>query len=290
MMVAVFTPCESGKSEPADELETFSLLDLSAKAAVHSGSELIGQIAIVTGAAHGFGRAIALALARCGARVLAADVLREELQETAAMAPPGAVTAILCDVTSEQDISVLLEKAAVHGTVDILVSNAGGVLGQVGKPLEEVALCDWQSLFDINCTALFRLAQLVAPGMKRQGRGRIVSISSGAGLGVSLTGIQAYASSKAANIGLCRQLAHELGPHGISVNNVAPGFVRCNPASVRQWEGYSEERRRAILERVPLRRLGEPEDIAHAVLFLVGPGSSWVSGQCIAVDGGHHMR
>src|SRR5213076_99790 len=107
----------------------------------------------------------------------------------------------------------------------------------------------------------------VAPGMKAARAGRIVNISSGAGLGVSLTGIQAYASAKAAQIGLTRQLAHELGPWGITVNNIAPGFVRSNPATERQWESYGVEGQRALIERIALRRLGTPEDIANGVLF-----------------------
>src|SRR6185436_10886449 len=106
----------------------------------------------------------------------------------------------------------------------------GGVLGQVGRPLEAISADEWQALFDVNVTGALYCCQAVSPGMKAARRGRIVNISSGAGLGISLTGIQAYASAKAAQIGLTRQLAHELGPWGITVNNIAPGFVRSNPA------------------------------------------------------------
>jgi 3-oxoacyl-[acyl-carrier protein] reductase len=122
--------------------------------------------------------------------------------------------------------------------------------------------------------------------MKAARRGRIVTLSSGAGLGVSLTGIQAYASAKAAEIGLTRQLAHELGPWGITVNSVAPGFVRSNPSSERQWQSYGEAGQRAMVERIALRRLGTPADIAHAVLFLASDQAGWVSGQTLSVDGG----
>ena len=118
---------------------------------------------------------------------------------------------------------------AKPAAVDILVNNAGGVRGQVGRPLEEVSEADWQAILDVNLTGAFFCAQAVAPGMKRQRCGRIVNISSGAGLGVSLTGIQAYASAKAGQIGLTRQLAHELGPFGITVNNVAPGLRPLEP-------------------------------------------------------------
>jgi 3-oxoacyl-[acyl-carrier protein] reductase len=122
--------------------------------------------------------------------------------------------------------------------------------------------------------------------MKRAGYGRIVNISSGAGLGVSLTGIQAYASAKAGQIGLTRQLAHELGPFGITVNNVAPGFVLSNPTTERQWDSYGPEGQRALVGRIALRRLGTPADIAHAVLFLASDFAGWITGQALPVDGG----
>jgi 3-oxoacyl-[acyl-carrier protein] reductase len=103
---------------------------------------------------------------------------------------------------------------------------------------------------------------------------------------VSLTGIQAYASAKAGQIGLTRQLAHELGPFGITVNNVAPGFVRSNPTTERQWQSYGEEGQEALVERIALKRLGSPDDIAHAVLFLASDYAGWITGQVLPVDGG----
>jgi 3-oxoacyl-[acyl-carrier protein] reductase len=103
---------------------------------------------------------------------------------------------------------------------------------------------------------------------------------------VSLTGIQAYAAAKAAQIGLTRQLAHELGPWGITVNNIAPGFVRSNPTTERQWESYGAEGQRALVERIALRRLGTPEDIAYAVVFFASEYASWITGQVLPVDGG----
>jgi 3-oxoacyl-[acyl-carrier protein] reductase len=114
----------------------------------------------------------------------------------------------------------------------------------------------------------------------------IINISSGAGLGVSLTGIQAYASAKAAQIGLTRQLAHELGAWGITVNSVAPGFVCSNPASERQWHSYGPEGQKALINRIALKRLGRPEDIVYGVLFLASEYASWITGQVISIDGG----
>jgi 3-oxoacyl-[acyl-carrier protein] reductase len=122
--------------------------------------------------------------------------------------------------------------------------------------------------------------------MKAARGGRIVNISSGAGLGISLTGIQAYASAKAAQIGLTRQLAHELGPWGITVNNIAPGFVRCNAATERQWEAYGIEGQLALVERIALKRLGTPDDIANGVLFFASDDANYITGQVLSIDGG----
>jgi 3-oxoacyl-[acyl-carrier protein] reductase len=129
-------------------------------------------------------------------------------------------------------------------------------------------------------------AQAVAPGMKAARGGRIINISSGAGLGISLTGIQAYASAKAAQIGLTRQLAHELGPWGITVNNVAPGFVRSNATTERQWESYGAQGQRELIERIALKRLGTPDDIANGVLFFASDYAGWITGQVVSIDGG----
>jgi 3-oxoacyl-[acyl-carrier protein] reductase len=113
-----------------------------------------------------------------------------------------------------------------------------------------------------------------------------VNISSGAGLGVSLTGIQAYASAKAGQIGLTRQLAHELGAFGITVNNVAPGFVRSNPSTERQWDSYGPEGQEALIQKIALKRLGTSADIAHAVLFFASEYAGWITGQVLSVNGG----
>ncbi len=123
--------------------------------------------------------------------------------------------------------------------------------------------------------------------MKSRGYGRIVTISSGAGLGVSMTGIQAYASAKAAQLGLVRQLAHELGPFGITANAVAPGFLRTSPDYERQWASYGEEKQAAVINSIARRRLGKPEDIAAATLFLASDAADWITGQVLSVDGGH---
>ena len=251
--------------------------------------EFLGKTAIVTGAAHGFGRAIANAFAQKGARVWACDLLEDELLETRHL---SANTGALCntrvvDVRDKAAVDAFAAEAAeASGRVDILVNNAGGVLGQTGRPLESVTVEDWQSIFDVNVTGAFLFSQAVAPGMKAARDGRIINISSRAGLGISLTGIQAYASAKAAQIGLTRQLAHELGPWGITVNNIAPGFVRSNASTERQWESYGEEGQRALVEEIALKRLGSVNDIAYGVLFFASQGAAWITGQILSIDGG----
>lgn len=253
------------------------------------GQHFQGQTVIVTGAAQGFGRAIALAFAAGGAQVYACDVLEEALGATAALAEQAGTPLRVrrVDVTDHSAVQALVGEAArVTGRIDVLVNNAGGVLGQVGRPLEDISPQDWRAIFAVNVDGAFLFAQAAAPHMKRQGRGRIINISSGAGLGISLTGIQAYASAKAAQIGLTRQLAHELGEWGITVNNVAPGFVRSNPTTERQWQSYGEAGQQRLISTIALRRLGTAQDIAHAVLFFASEQAGWISGQVLSVDGG----
>lgn len=248
-----------------------------------------GRTAIVTGAAHGFGRAIALAFAHLGARVVGCDVLGDELADTARLAAEQGtrLDVRVVDVTDRQAVEAVVHAALeAYGRIDILVNDAGGVMGQVGRPLEQVSEHDWRAIFAVNLDGAFYCSQAVAPAMKAARYGRIVNISSGAGLGISLTGIQAYAAAKAGQIGLTRQLAHELGPWGITVNNVAPGFVRSNPTTEKQWQSYGEEGQRRLVEGIALKRLGSPQDIANGVLFFASEHAGWITGQTLAIDGG----
>jgi 3-oxoacyl-[acyl-carrier protein] reductase len=251
--------------------------------------DFTGRTAIVTGAAHGFGRAITQAFAERGAAVWAGDVVEDELHETAELCTGagGRCTVRALDVRDKTAIDRFVHDAAsATGRVDILVNNAGGVLGQVGRPLEAVSPEEWQAIFDVNVSGAFYCAQAVAPLMKSAAFGRIINISSGAGLGISLTGIQAYASAKAAQIGLTRQLAHELGPWGITVNNVAPGFVRSNPTTEKQWQAYGADKQQALINNIALKRLGTVDDIAAGVLFFASDHAGWVTGQVLSIDGG----
>ena len=228
---------------------------------------LAGKVALVTGTTQGIGRGIAEALTREGATVHGID------KDTVDVTDSAAVNAFVASI----------------GGADVLVNSAGGVRGQVGKPIEDVTDEQWRDVVESNLTGAFVCVRAVVPGMKERGWGRIVTISSGAGRSVSLTGIQAYASAKAAQIGFTRQMAHELGRFGITVNCVAPGFVLSNPTSIAQWESYGAEGQQKLLDAIPTRRLGTAEDIANGVRFFVSPDSSWISGQTLSVDGGHAL-
>jgi 3-oxoacyl-[acyl-carrier protein] reductase len=236
-----------------------------------------GKTAVVAGAARGIGRAIVRAFANDGASVVACDRLVAEIE------PGERVRALAVDVTDAASVDAVVAQAG--GRVDVLVYVAGGVLGQVPKPLEEVRPEDFAAIVDANLKGCFLFARAVAPGMKKAGGGRIVTISSRAGLATSLTGIQAYASAKHGQVGLVKQLAQELGPFGITVNSVAPGFMATSPDYERQWNSYSEEFRRSFADRIAMRRMGRPEDIADAVLFLASDRASWITGQILPVTG-----
>lgn len=223
------------------------------------------RVALVTGSGHGIGAAIIDALRADGLVVHGVDL------DT-------------LDVTDAEAVRAFVART---GDIDVLVNNAGGVCGQTHVPIEDVTDASWAAVVDANLTGTFHCTRAVVPGMKRRGWGRIVTISSGAGRTVSLTGVQAYASAKAGQIALTRQLAHELGRWGITVNSVAPGFVLSNPTTQRQWESYGPDGQAALVDGIAMRRLGRAEDIAHGVRFFVGDGASWVTGQTLSIDGGH---
>ena len=224
-------------------------------------------------------------MAAAGGIPYGADILADGVAE--AEAALGAGRARVLDVTEGDAWSAWVrEVTQAAGRIDGLVNCAGGVAGQVHQDVENVSDSDWQRIIAINLTGAFNGIRAVAPVLKAQGRGAIVNISSGAGRSASLTGIQAYTSAKAGQIGLTRQMAQELGPHGVRVNCVAPGFVRSNPTTERQWEAMGEAGQKALVGRVPLRRLGQASEIADMAVVFLSDLSRYVTGQVISVDGG----
>lgn len=246
--------------------------------------DLSGRVALVTGAAQGIGQAIALRLAEAGARVHVAD---RDADGVGSFARARGLPSQVFDVADRGAArAAVAEVVRAAGGLDVLVNAAGGVCGQVGRPIEEVDEGAWQAIFRANVDGAFWLAQAAAAPMRAAGGGRIVNIASGAGLRPSLTGIQAYTAAKHALVGLTRQLSQDLGPQGIAVNAVAPGFVRSNPATERQWQAYGPEGQARLVQSIHLRRLGTADDVAYAVTFLAGPQAGWISGQVLSVDGG----
>jgi len=245
---------------------------------------MTARTALVTGVVGGIGAAIATRLAADGAKVIVTDLPGDALAEAAEkldlpvagadLGDPAEVRAMTQQITDD------------FGAPDILVNAAGGVRNQVGTPLEDVDPKAWHSIFAINVDATLYLAQAVVPAMKTAGWGRIVTISSGAGLRPSLTGIHAYTAAKHALVGLTRQLSLELGQHGITVNSIAPGFILSNPASCRQWDAFGPEGQAQLMNRIHTRRLGTSEDIAAASAFLTSQEAGWITGQVLSVDGG----
>lgn len=246
--------------------------------------DLSGRVALVTGAAQGIGQAIARRLADCGARVHLADI---DARAAAGFADERGWPLHVLDIADRAAAHAAAAAVVRHsGRLDILVNGAGGVRGQVGRPIEAVTEADWSAIFDANIHGAFWMAQACAPAMQAQGCGRMIHIASGAGLRPSLTGIQAYTAAKHALIGLAKQLSQDLGPHGITSNAIAPGFILSNPTTQRQWEAYGADGQARLLQSIHTRRLGSPDDIAATAAFLASDHAAWLTGQVISVDGG----
>ncbi|OCW57184.1 short-chain dehydrogenase [Hoeflea olei] len=238
-----------------------------------------GKTVLVTGAARGIGAAIATEFLSAGAEVIAADILEDAL-EALAGAHPGLKTESI-DLGESDTVKERFGAIAP----DIVVTAAGGVRGQAAKPLEEVTDEEWRAIYDGNVMSTLNVMRAVVPAMKARRSGRFITISSGAGLKPSLTGIQSYCSAKHGLIGLTRQMALELGPFGITVNSVAPGFLRTSPDYERQWASYGAEGQQRMLSGIAMRRLGEPGDIAAACAFLASDRASFITGQVLPVTG-----
>ena len=244
------------------------------------------QTVLVTGAVQGIGRGIVHAFSALGAQVHAVDIEVDGLAsgvDNAALKQGGSIETHLVDVTDSRAVNALIDQV---GAVNIAVHAAGGIRSRRKTSIETVSDEDWKMIQAVNVDGAFHVARAVTPSMKEAGKGRIVIISSRAGLGVSLTGIQSYGTAKAAQIGLVRQLGAELGQYGITVNSVAPGFMPTSPDYIKQWDSYGPDGQSALVNNIAMRRVGRPEDIANAVLFLASDYAGWITGQTLPVTGG----
>ena len=238
------------------------------------------RVAIVTGAGAGIGLAIAELFASAGAKVVVSD-LHEVAAEAAAeqiRQAGGQAIAARCNVLDDGDLERLVASAVeAFGAVSILVNNAGG-----GGPKPfDMPMSDFVRAYELNVFSVFRLAQLCAPHMEQAGGGSIINISSMAGENKNFR-MASYGSSKAAENHLTRNIAFDLGPKGIRVNAIAPGATKT--AALKSV--LNPEIEKAMLKHTPLGRLGEPDDMAYAALFVASPASAWISGQVITVSGG----
>jgi NAD(P)-dependent dehydrogenase (short-subunit alcohol dehydrogenase family) len=239
-----------------------------------------GKVAVVTGAAQGIGRAIAEGLAAAGARIVVADL---QGAEAAAASFPNGV-GITADVASEADVQRLVDEVVDRcGTIDILVNNAGLYAALEMRPFEQIPLDEWRRVMDVNVASMFLVCRAVVPVMREHGGGKIVNISSGTPFrGVPF--LLHYVTSKGAIVAFTRALAKELGKDNVLVNCVAPGFTMS--AGVEAHPEVIEKLRNVSVSARTIQRDQLPQDVVGAVVFLCGPGSDFITGQSIVIDGG----
>jgi 3-oxoacyl-[acyl-carrier protein] reductase len=244
---------------------------------------LDGKVALVTGASRGLGRATALLFAQEGAAIVVNYAARRDEAERVTDAireSGGEALAIQADVADGSDVTEMARQALDRfGRIDILVNNAGIHRPGTGLTTSEE---DLNSLFAVNVGGVLHCVQAVVPGMIERGYGRLVNIASVAGLITGAANNTPYAASKAAVIALTKRLALELGPNGITVNAICPGFIRTDMALRED----AEQRTAAFAAKAVLGRVGEPGDIAAAALFLASDEASFITGQVLTVDGG----
>jgi 3-oxoacyl-[acyl-carrier protein] reductase len=251
---------------------------------------LDGKVALITAAGRGIGLTTALALAEQGADVAIND-LDPELASiaTAQVLEKGRrALSLPADATDEEQAGAMVDRAAAElGRIDCLINNVGGSTGS-GKPLEDLTLAEWEQVQRLNVTAMFLCTRAALPHLKVRG-GRIVNISSLAGVSRSILGGAAYAAAKAAVIGFTRHLSGELGRYNITVNAIAPGLTITDRA-LHAFLEQPAERQREVLARVPLGRPGQPEDQAAAIAYLCSDEAGYITGATLDINGGINVR
>jgi 3-oxoacyl-[acyl-carrier protein] reductase len=245
--------------------------------------DLSGQVALVTGASRGIGRAIAMVLARAGARVALVARTDTQLQDVAAEIEaegiaPGTVRAFPTDVADQAQVAATTQAIVEHwGRLDILVNNAG--LIDFG-PLEKIEPEGWNQVIAANLTGPYLCSRAVAPIMQQQGSGRIVNITSVSAQTGGVSGGVNYTASKGGLAAMTKTLSRDLAAAGVTVNAISPGQIDADPNLL------TDEQRAHVTGLIPLGRLGEPEEIAYAALFLVSPMAAYITGTTIDVNGG----
>lgn len=253
------------------------------------------KIAVVTGAGSGIGEAVCKMMASLGAKVAvtnrsieSAERVVREINDSG-----GEAIALTADVSSKESVEKMIaEVVNKWGDIDILVGNAGGTSGaRSANFIEEVFDEDFDMIVKRNLYGAFYLCRAVAPAMRKRRKGRIIIISSTAGRMFSRTeyGRLQYASSKAAQLGFVRQLAHEMGPYNVTVNSVAPGVISTSERLEKAWNEHTEEEKQEFLKTVPMGRRGESDEVAAAIVFLASDEASYITGHCIDVNGGRFM-
>ena len=249
-----------------------------------------GKVALISAAGAGIGRATAMIIAREGGTVVGVDVEPAALDRLTSdvVAAGGRVLALRADALDAASVEAAVQRAVeAHGRIDILVNGVGGstVVSRPAALLDELTLEEWQKLLHFNLTGTFLFSHAVIPVMKRQRSGKIVNLASIAGRGLSRESSSAYATAKGGIIALTRKLAFELGPHGITVNAIAPSLTlseRIRP----HWERRSAEGQAAEIKRTPLGRVATPDDQARVICFLASADADFVTGVTIDVTGG----
>ena len=250
------------------------------------GVELTDRVAIVTGAAQGIGEATAKKLAERGAIVVGLDKQGDPLEKVMAGIPKG--VAMVVDVAdAEADQRAVKEIQQRFGRIEILINVAGGTLG-AARGVDDLTVADWHKVMDLNLHAPFYMSLAVAPIMKAQRCGRIITVGSGAGRSHSRSRIIPYAAAKAGVHGLMRQLAVELAPFNVLCNVVAPGLV-LSPHGVADWARRSDSEKEMEMVTIAIKRLADPSEVANVIAFVASEEASYIVGQTLMVDGGHWM-